>query len=348
MGNCLVTKLKGSVANNDILKLGEIRIKLKKVESQTAESQVISISGDNSTATIIGDGYFTDKTLTENKGKTISVSGDMFIKNNSDVEVSIISKYNIKNILPYYKGQQTSHVTDNKIINIDDLNYTKKLEALYMNGKETKGDLSSLKSLYNLKSIGLTNTSVTGDISYLSELSLLTELNLSNTLVSGNLSSISNLTNLKQLYIYQLPSSTQITGDLSSLKNLTSLKAFNLTSSTQITGDLSSLKNLTSLSSASTSAVLTGDLATTPSTLTVLQCSSQSKLSWSNRDSSAKIISILGNPFMENIDKMLQDQANCVASSSGSIVVKGTRTSASDAAVATLQSKGYTISITEV
>ena len=53
---------------------------------------------------------------------------------------------------------------------------------------------------------------------------------------------------------------------------------------------------------------------------------------------------------MDNIDKMLQDQAKCQTSSTASvrkiIEVIGTRTSTSDAAVQTLQSKGYTVSIT--
>ena len=49
-----------------------------------------------------------------------------------------------------------------------------------------------------------------------------------------------------------------------------------------------------------------------------------------------------------NIDKMLQDQAQCQADATSlnkSIVAKGTRTSASDDAVQTLQSKGYTVTI---
>ena len=55
----------------------------------------------------------------------------------------------------------------------------------------------------------------------------------------------------------------------------------------------------------------------------------------------------LGN----DVDKMLQDQATCVDNGQSqswfkTIACKGNRTSASDAAVQTLQSKGYTVSIT--
>ena len=51
---------------------------------------------------------------------------------------------------------------------------------------------------------------------------------------------------------------------------------------------------------------------------------------------------------------MLQDQAQCVSTApSGNvqyktIAVKGTRTSASDAALSTLQGKGYTVIVTPV
>ena len=78
-----------------------------------------------------------------------------------------------------------------------------------------------------------------------------------------------------------------------------------------------------------------------------------SSFTWSNRPSDAKILSIGymthdPAPYLSNVDKMLQDQANCVVDSASrkTIAVRGTRTSASDAAVATLQQKGYTVSVT--
>ena len=50
------------------------------------------------------------------------------------------------------------------------------------------------------------------------------------------------------------------------------------------------------------------------------------------------------------IDAMLINQAKCQASTSSNktISVNGTRTSASDAAIQTLQSKGYTVSVPAV
>ena len=77
-----------------------------------------------------------------------------------------------------------------------------------------------------------------------------------------------------------------------------------------------------------------------------------SAFTWSTRPTSAKILSIAGPVSLSNIDKMLQDQAQCQVgvpqgypSWYNIISVSGNRTSASDAAVQTLQNKGYTVTI---
>ena len=72
------------------------------------------------------------------------------------------------------------------------------------------------------------------------------------------------------------------------------------------------------------------------------------KLTWSNRPSDYKILAISAN-LGNNVDTMLTDQAKLDAGDTyyqKVISVKGTRTSASDAAVTTLQGKGFTISVT--
>ena len=347
MGKCLITKLNGTVNNTNLLKVGEIRIHIKKVDSPTTASQTLGLSfAKDATLTIIGDGYFTDKTLTENKGKTLTTPFTSVFVSNGDFDIAMQSKYDCTRITPYYAGQVEAHITYNKIINIDDLKYSINLTTLYMNGKGTTGNLSSLSNLTNLTSIGLSNTSVTGNIESLKDLKLLSELNLSDTNIMGNLSSISSLTNLKQLYLFNLSGST-LTGDISALKNMVNLTGLNLSGST-LTGDISALKNMVNLTNVSfLKSTLTGNLSTIPAKCSLISASPTSNFTWTNRDSTAKILSIIGNPTIANIDKMLQDQAACVASTSGGkIEVIGARTSASDDAVQTLQNKGYTISVT--
>ena len=150
---------------------------------------------------------------------------------------------------------------------------------------------------------------------------------------------------------------TYVSGDIAELKNLTALTDISLCNfTTPITGDIGSLYSLKSLQFMSVqNSQLSGDLANLPPNCIFISLKNDagSTLTWGTRPSSAKIVAIEGNAKLENIDKMLQDQAQCqIGYTSGdeqymkTISVVGTRTSASDTAVQTLQSKGYTVSIT--
>ena len=76
MAKCLVTKLNGSVDNNELIRVGEMRIKVESVESPSKDTQGFSLIFTEPTIVeIVGDGYFTDETLNENKGKSMVVSG---------------------------------------------------------------------------------------------------------------------------------------------------------------------------------------------------------------------------------------------------------------------------------
>ena len=72
------------------------------------------------------------------------------------------------------------------------------------------------------------------------------------------------------------------------------------------------------------------------------------QFTWKNtRPSSKKILPLIGNINLgDDVDAMIINQANCVVGTNKTISVLGNRTSASDAAVATLQQKGYTVSVT--
>lgn len=142
--------------------------------------------------------------------------------------------------------------------------------------------------------------------------------------------------------------------------NLNTFEVSNLTSFSwtagKITGDISCLdsvhapnlvkqKNLDLWGNTST---LTGDVS---KMLKDGGCVLMSKeiVTWSNRPSDYKILSISNCNLGIYVDQMLIDQAKLDAGDtyySKAIEVIGTRTSASYAAVTTLQGKGFTISIT--
>ena len=314
MNKCLVTKLNGSSNNSELLKLGEMRMKILKVKNPTEHTQGFSLGVNKSAILeIVSDGYFTDKTLTENKGKRITLNpryNDIWVNGNNDVEIAILGKYSLVYITSYYQGEDTSKIYGNNIkIDISDLKNSTALTTLNLGNAQVSGDIADLKSLTALTALYLGNTQVSGDIADLKSLTALTALYLGNT---------------------QVP----IVGDIS---------------------ELSALSKCTEMSFKYSK--LTGDLATLPAICRFISFANDkgSVLTWGTRPSTAKIVAIEGNVNITNIDKMLQDQAQCQVGFTASDVVQyktisciGTRTSASDAALATLQQKGYTVSIAKV
>lgn len=305
MGNCLVTKLKGTVQNSDLLRVGELRICVHKIDNPSSETQRINLNfTEDVKLEIIGDGYFTDKTLVSNLGKTLTAKANvetLVYVSNGEFEIAILNKYALTKI-----NTRTNKKT--AIKDIADLKYSSSLNYLAINSVENVGSFSDIKSLATL--------------SYLA---------ISDANINGNLSDLGTLTNLSYLIIGN--TSNKSTGDVRSLKSMTRLDTLVIINSD-----------------------VTGDLATLPSTCRSAAFDYHDTnviFDWSSRPASSKIIAIRGNPKLNNIDKMLQDQANCVVGFTSAdddsykkIEVSGTRTSASDAALAALQQKGYTVKIT--
>ena len=368
MGKCLVTKLTGSVNNSSLLRIGEYRIKKQKVVSPTKGTQFFGIGVKFDTdINIMGNGFFTNENLSENQGvslkRTNSDVDALYVNNADDINISVLNKYNIESLT----CQSSSFMFD-----IDELKYSKYLSYIYLLNNCAKGDISSLKDCYALSTLIINSgTNIYCDITSLKRLTNLAAINLYGAKLNGNINSLSTLTKLTELNLFNNAGS-DICGDIVSLSGLTSLTKINLYGAKvngnidslsaltklnniviqNLSGSIDSLRNLSELVYLSINGgTFTGDLALLPSSCNFVSFNGDngSILSWSNRSSSAKILTIEGFPNITNIDKALQDEANCTAPDSVSkkvIEIKGSRTSASDAAVQTLQSKGYTVSVT--
>ena len=313
MAKCLVTKLSGSSNNDSLLKIGEIRMS-SNLKSIGNSNDFIRIDGSAEKPVKVKmlDGYFRrTKDGEENDGieKIISSPTELYPSIGLH-KLSISPKYGI------------TYIFNTIIDNIDELGYSPKITVI--NAKATDGDISVLSKLPELSTIDITGN------------------------LTGDIASVSNLTKLNRLVL-----SGNIYGDISSIKNLVNLTYFDVCN---VSGNISEIKGLSKLDMCKVQkSKMTGDLAVVPSSLRFISFSANkgSVLNWSNRTSSAKVIAVGGSPKIVELDKMLQDEANCAVGFNSSdpevyktISVTGTRTSASDAAVQTLQSKGYTVSIT--
>ena len=330
MGKCLVTKLGGSVNTDKLLKLGEMRIEFNSVSAPSNKTQGITLqSAKPITLKIVGNGYFTDKTLTENKGNTLSILPNLMTYiyvSNGDFYISIPDKYSLTVLSLFAEESGSDDSVKNKTVYLDQIEYSTLLTILRISSENIIGDIDSFKNLTSLTNLNMSKLkNVNGDIDSLKNLSSLQILHFFDSNLTGDIASLKALTSLGTLM------TTNLRGDVSALKPLTSLKTLWLKNGS-FYGDCAALSPVLSLVSFQTN---TGKHST---------------LSWSERPSTSCIMSLEGQPKMDNIDKMLQDQAKCqtptTAPSRKVIEVIGTRTSASDAAVQTLQSKGYTVSIT--
>lgn len=320
------------------------------MDSPTAQTQGFCFNANgNCEFDIIGEGYFTDSTLSENKGKKMTITDkdrkDFYVSN-GDFDISILPKYKVVDICFAPFSNVVPNEMPNKSICIDDLKYSLGMKNLRLSSPNTEGKLESLCDMVNLKELKIANTRIVGDISSLRNLNNLNFIQMSNTTgISGNASSISGLTALTALQL----SSTKVSLDLSYISNL---KNLTYVDGDAFSGDVASIQNLTSLGIISSpKATITGDISKLSPVLRLLSVSNYAGagFNWTKRESTSSIIAILGGPKISNLDNMLIDEAACVAQQGTGIYriieVSGVRTSASDNAIQTLQSKGFTVTV---
>lgn len=309
MEKCLVTKLNGVVNNKDLLHIGECVI---DIESNAADELLFQ-------ADLGGTDYYCEQahklgsnSVNANTKMSINSWSDIKSVNAGKYSFHFLNKYMIRGLLQKINGT----------CEFKQLSYLKNINELGFTAGEVF-DLGVLSESKNLTGLYV-NGQIIGDISSLVTIANLTKLRINSLTVTGYISSLKALTKLTEI-----TGTFQIKGNAEDLKDFNSLTMFNCANAVN--------KNDF------------GDVALLPANFTYLYLGANASISWTSRPSTSKIIEIFGSPKLSNIDKMLQDQAQCVSSTSESmktISVTGTRTSASDAAVQTLQSKGYTVSIT--
>ena len=311
MNKCFITKLPSSVDNDNLPVLGQLRINWLKQDNLTNNNaRVIGLATNDNIVVKVSGAHLTDNTLASNLGNTKTITAAdglvwLYVSNDADATLTIDNKYALTHIKVVKQNSENSLV-----------------RSIYF-------DIEDIKYCTNLTYLDLNNTQVSGDISALSKLTSLTTLSLSVTQVSGDISALSKLTSLTILGL----NNTQVSGDIDNLAGLTKLTSLENLGYTALTGDMSKIPAGVNFISQA------GRKVTTNFTWTA-----------NGRQNATLLAMEESVPFnTASMDNMLIDQATCTLKTNNSmpwtktISVSGTRTSASDAAVAAIQNKGVTI-----
>lgn len=200
---CLITKLKGSVNDGNLLKIGELRFKVFVTGADSASKFTLSPSSGNSISISILNGKQLKFNSSLFSQRTLTSQEEYIFPDDGEYEISIDNKYNIRTFFI----SNASLGLEN--FNFGMLKYSKDLNYLQVIGKYgddidfgSIDDLpSSLKSLYIMPASKDGNTSdsdypvkVSGDISNLfarKELESI-QLNVRDTNIEGEIVNISS------------------------------------------------------------------------------------------------------------------------------------------------------------
>ena len=234
--NCLVTKLKSTVNDNSLLKVGEMFIDIIEQESPTNQTNRLYLNTGNIADLIIEvENGEANITLDENMAsgwtnkitlvKNVFPSAPIFVRN-GNYRVKVSSKYNLSEI-----GRWTSSIFQYAIsVDTKYLKYSTNTVTII---SRLSGNLANLKGCTQLTKLVAIASNVTGSLSDLAPLTALTQLNLLNSVnVTGSLSDLAPLTALTQL---SLTANSNVVGDIKDIRQPLTIMAVH---STQITGEL--------------------------------------------------------------------------------------------------------------
>lgn len=270
MSNCLVTTLKDSVNDDNLLKIDEVSFTVN-----SSRITPILFGWDNSVHNlkIIGDGYFTNSNGSTNLGKNIEVSPNTALYlSPGEYDVVISAKDKLASIDVFgdpssfdsieFDLSKVLGLSNMQVIRLDNssrvsgdikyLAYANLLRRVKLrnNNNKVTGKISDIANALSEKMLSFQisfNSNITGTLTDLIRMMRNTEtleyLNVDECPgITGNISALTSRPALKEVYLR----GTGVTGNISSLTPMTNLVSLNV-SSTALTGDTSSLANLTNL-----------------------------------------------------------------------------------------------------
>lgn len=362
MGKCLVIQLQEAVTDTSLLKLNEVRFNFKRTSNDASITQVAFNAWAATKLSIIGSGNFTNAEGSANLGDSLDVKfGENRFYITADVRtLSVENKTYIDQLgltssnthfLSVGTTGNTTLLALSLINDLSDFQYMS-FNSVFLHGNTNlTGDISVFVGMQWLTNLSLTNTAVHGSLDSIKSMKLY-RLTLSNTRVTGNLSSLSSMTTVSYIDL----SRTAITGDIASIKTLVNIAAYASFEHMNIMGNISAFSGMTRTTicpSIKGVSNLTGDIAVLPNNMLFMSNQGgRSQFTWSTKGSRTNIIAMENVYVVSGADQFLIDMATCTlnpvstAEYYKTIKIYANVTSASASAIATLQSKGVTVTIT--
>lgn len=312
MAKCFITRLKGSATNDTLPILGAVRVNVVG-EENLANTISGNLTFAGSKCNWKGTSGCTPPSYPDYELNRYNVTTTKEAKG----LLLLTDKYSLKDIdISYGYGA---------CVKLSDLSYCKNLYNLAISNSYQEGDLSEISDL-NLKTLSVAKSKITGSLDSLSKMTSLTNINISYTSISGD---IANLAGNKNISIVNIENN-HVYGNLSSLIGCSKISKIYSMNNSVVEGNLEDFANHANL-------IVFQNFG-------VVNTWSSESLRPSNMP---KIIVSSGFKTATDTDNFLKNMAKC---SDEGVIFKtfyfgnSHRTSASDAAVSTLQSAGYTLS----
>lgn len=193
MKSCLITKLKGTVDNSSLLKLGEVLTTIDGVNSPTLLN-LYPVTGKTLTISADTDCLSVDNGVSYVSEVVISDNTECYVNNADTVNLKIYPKYDILKAGKWNDMENVSTV----IKNLDIFAYSKNIVEIRLRDSNTdNGNIKNIKKCINLTSL-YTNDGCTCNLSDLAEFTMLRHLTLPRNSY-GDLSVLANIHTLTEI-----------------------------------------------------------------------------------------------------------------------------------------------------
>lgn len=166
MGNCLVTKLKEQVQNENLITMSGVSFIVKSVENGSSNAQLIKVGILGGTVRVTGNGRISDDystvETTSNKTYEVNLGNQTLYLKNTDCNFIVENKYMLRRLETKAGYDSVLHV------NLEDLKYNTALTIITLNSY-CIGNINTLSNKIGLTAINLTDTEVVGTIEDLCE-----------------------------------------------------------------------------------------------------------------------------------------------------------------------------------